>query len=110
MRSLSKASGRRWGGRTGDWMVVGMHPKRAAWFNRLLDVWMPIPILDDVISYGKLGWAAVRGLWRFTQRNKRKLTRNSLLVSAPERASTRPVRTSTRLSQYFNKVFGDAPS
>ncbi len=35
---------------------------------------MPIPILDDVISYGKLGWAAVRGLWRFTHRNKRKLT------------------------------------
>jgi hypothetical protein len=35
---------------------------------------MPIPVLDDLISYGKLTWSAVSGIWRFTQRNKRKLT------------------------------------
>jgi hypothetical protein len=35
---------------------------------------MPIPILDDLISYGRLAWSAVTGLWRFSQRNKRKLT------------------------------------
>lgn len=35
---------------------------------------MPIPILDDVISYGKVAWSLVTHLARWLQRNKRKLT------------------------------------
>jgi hypothetical protein len=29
---------------------------------------------NDVISYARLAWSAISGVWKFTQRNKRKLT------------------------------------
>lgn len=35
---------------------------------------MPIPILDEVISYGKVAWGLVSYLWRWARRNKRNLT------------------------------------
>jgi hypothetical protein len=35
---------------------------------------MPIPILDEIISYGKVFLGLASHLWRWTQRNKRKLT------------------------------------
>jgi hypothetical protein len=35
---------------------------------------MPIPVLDDVISYGKAVWGLTSYLWRWARRNKRTLT------------------------------------
>src|SRR4051812_32916216 len=35
---------------------------------------MPIPILDDIISYGRLGWGIVSGLNRWRKTRKRILT------------------------------------
>jgi hypothetical protein len=35
---------------------------------------MPVPILDDIISYGKVAWGVVRYLWRWARRNRRNLT------------------------------------
>jgi hypothetical protein len=35
---------------------------------------MPIPVLDEFIAYGKVGWGVVSYLWRWARRNKRNLT------------------------------------
>jgi hypothetical protein len=35
---------------------------------------MPVPILDDIISYGKVAWGVVSYLWRCARRNRHNLT------------------------------------
>lgn len=35
---------------------------------------MPIPGLSEALAIGRIGWAAVKGLWGFSQRNNRKLS------------------------------------
>jgi hypothetical protein len=35
---------------------------------------MPIPILDEIVSYGKVTWGLTSYLWKWARRNKRNLT------------------------------------